>query len=285
MQYGSGFGAKTTEYSEQKQVNDYFQSSASYWNDIYFDGRLWPTIYRERQNKALRWIDELRLPSSTRLLEIGCGAGYLSIALAKKGYSIDAMDSTPAMVELAKEHVSEAGVAAQVRIRHGDAHALLARDNTYDLVIALGVIPWLHSEQKAICEFHRVISDGGHLLMTADNDLRLNQLLDPLACPLLKPLRTGAKWILRRGGEQIESGPFQPKRHYPARIERMLESSGLKKVKSCSIGFGVLTLAGKQIIPNGLAVAIHRHLQKLADANVFPFRQTGLHYMILSEKL
>src|SRR5579883_2554880 len=62
---------KTAVSPAQDQVTDYFQSAASYWRDIYYDQRLQPTIYRDRQNVALRWIRKLHLPLNARILEIG----------------------------------------------------------------------------------------------------------------------------------------------------------------------------------------------------------------------
>src|SRR5215471_17079838 len=277
--------SRSSACEQQDDVNEYFQSSATYWKDIYFESRLWPAIYRERQDIALKWIDRLQLPVSSRILEIGCGAGFLSIALGQRGHFIDAMDSTAAMAQLAAAHVAQAGLSDRIRILMADAHALPAAREHYDLVVALGVLPWLHSERQALAEMKRVLRPGAHLLVTADNNARLNRLLDPFACPLTNPLRSGVKWALRHTAFGNHGTPgFQPKRHYPKQIDRILETSGLRKVSATTIGFGVLTFAGKQLLDNDTAIQVHRRLQSWANQNIFPLNKTGLHYMVLSQK-
>src|SRR6266704_2968414 len=59
----------------QRQVNAYFQSSSDYWKRIYETRALMPLIYQTRQADVLDWITKLGLPASTKIFEIGCGAG------------------------------------------------------------------------------------------------------------------------------------------------------------------------------------------------------------------
>jgi len=274
-----------TAFAEQDKVNGYFESAASYWRDIYFDTRLQPTIYRDRQNIAFRWIRKLHMPLSSRILEIGCGAGFLSVALARKGFYIDAMDSTPTMVELARSHAVRSRVARRINICEGDVHALSMPSNQYDIVIALGVIPWLHSEQRAIEEMKRILKPGGYLLITADNEIRLNRVLDPRSSPLLKPVRQTVKYIVQMFAcSSGVSTQFEPKRHYPSEIDRMIEKAGLSKVQSAAIGFGPFTFFGKPVLSDHAGVWLHRRLQRLSLHGVAGARSTGSHYLVLARK-
>lgn len=275
-----------TEFAEQRQVNGYFESAASYWRDIYFDKRLQPTIYRDRQNIAFRWIRKLHLPLSSRVLEIGCGAGFLSVALARKGYWIDAMDSTPAMVELARTNAARSRVARRINICEGDVHSLSLPANEYDVVVALGVIPWLHSEQRALEEMKRILKPGGFLLITADNEVRLNRVLDPRSTPLLKPIRQTAKYIIQTiAGSSGISTQFEPKRHCPSEIDAMIRNVGLSKVQSAAIGFGPFTFFGKPVLSDHSGVWLHRRLQRLSLHGVAGIRSLGSHYLVLARKL
>ena len=281
----SGANVLTNLFVEQDQVNGYFESAASYWRDIYFDTRLQPTIYRDRQNIAFRWIRKLRLPLSSRILEIGCGAGFLSVALARKGYWVDAMDSTPAMVELTRTHALRSRVARRISICEGDVHALSMPSNEYDIVIALGVIPWLHSEQLALEEMKRILKPGGFLFITADNEVRLNRVLDPRSTPLLKPIRQTAKYIVQTFvGPSNVSTQFEPKRHYPSEIDRMIRKIGFSKVRSAAIGFGPFTFFGKPLLSDDAGVWLHRRLQRLSLHGVAGIRSAGSHYMVIARK-
>ena len=76
--------------SVRQQVTDYFESSSAYWRRIYSDDSLLPAIYQDRHNTALAWIHDLALDRSARILEVGCGAGRLTLALARSGYTVHA---------------------------------------------------------------------------------------------------------------------------------------------------------------------------------------------------
>src|SRR5262245_21144023 len=172
------------EYANQQNVNDYFESRVAYWESVYSDDRLLPAIYQERHKTALEWIHDLDLPPNARILEVGCGAGLMSVALARNGYTVAALDSTTAMIRKTWSNAVNQGVQDRIRIYSADVHALPFAAQTFDLVIAIGVLPWLHSERLALQEMRRVLRPGGHLLLTADNNARLNRLLDPLSSPL-----------------------------------------------------------------------------------------------------
>src|SRR5260370_15845424 len=64
----------------QQQVNAYFQSQSSYWEDIYSSSGVQGEIYRDRQAAVLAWIDSLALVPGSKVLEIGCGAGFMAVA-------------------------------------------------------------------------------------------------------------------------------------------------------------------------------------------------------------
>src|SRR5258708_2539526 len=106
----------------QKNVNAYFQSQASFWRDIYTRDSVHAEIYRERQAAVLSWIDNLALVPGSQVLEIGCGAGFLAVALAHRGLRVHAIDSAEAMVEQAQRQAEQAGGAERLAVELGYAH-------------------------------------------------------------------------------------------------------------------------------------------------------------------
>src|SRR5260370_28187978 len=95
----------------QQQVNAYCQSQSSYWEDIYSSSGVQGEIYRDRQAAVLAWIDSLALVPGSKVLEIGCGAGFMAVAPAERGVHVHAIDPTKAMVELARQPTAESGHA------------------------------------------------------------------------------------------------------------------------------------------------------------------------------
>ena len=268
--------------ASRQHVADYFESTATYWKTVYSDQRLLSAIYRDRHNTALGWIQHLGLHPSARILEVGCGAGLMTSALAHDGYIIDALDSTMAMLRMTRNDAADQCVQGRIRMHSADVHALPFQARTFDLVIAIGVIPWLHSERLALREMRRVLKPGGHLLVTADNNARLNRILDPLSSPLLAPLRLAAKRFLRLCGLWRPNAAFQPKRHYPREFNRFIGDCGFTCVKSGSVGFGPFTFLGKTFLTDAIGIRLHRRLQTLASRRgSLPLGWMGSHYLLL----
>ncbi len=273
-----------TESQKQQAVDEYFSASASYWHDIYVAESLLPVIYRDRHRAALAWVDAIELAPASRVLEIGCGAGLMTAALAQRGCLVEAIDSAAEMLEMTRREAEAAGVSARVAVSPGDAHGLQFSSGRFQLVVALGVIPWLHSPGQALEEMARVLRPGGYLIATADNRARLNRLLDPLSSPLLAPLRWTVKRVLIALGLRRGQAALDPKMHYAGQIDRLAASAGFEKRSSRTVGFGPFTLAGRGIVPARAQVKLHRRLQALADRGLPLLRSTGCHYMLLAQK-
>ena len=269
----------------QPHVSDYFESTAAYWRTLYSDDQLLSTIYQDRHNTVLAWIQDLKLVPSARILEVGCGAGFVTSALARDGYTVDALDSTMAMIRMARRDAARHCVRDRIRMYSADVHALPFRAQTFDLVIAIGVIPWLHSERVALREMRRVLKQDGYLLVTADNNARLSRILDPLSSPMSAPFRLVAKRVLRLCGLWSPNSGFQPKRHYPYEFNRSIGDCGFERVKFRTIGFGPFTCLGKAILTDAIGIRLHRWLQTAASGRgSFPLRWAGAHHLVLATR-
>ena len=275
-----------THSNLQQEVNEYFESSSKYWNNIYCEQELLPRIYQDRHQTALAWIRKLGLGKDARILEVGCGAGWTSVALAKDGYIVDAMDSTMTMLQMTSRSGRCECVEDRIRLHLADVHLLPFESRTFDLVIAIGVIPWLHSEFVALQEMQRVLKPGGHLFITADNNARLNRIMDPLSSPLSAPLRVSAKRLLQLCGAWLSDSDFRTKLHYPHELDRLIRMCNFEKVQSCTIGFGPFTLFGKELFNDSIGLGLHRRLQRLASRKgLSPLRWNGSHYLVLAKKV
>src|SRR5215212_2653702 len=100
----------------QERVDSYFDSRSSYWAEIYNARSVEGLIYQERMAEVLEWTDHLALPKRSRILEVGCGAGLTTIELVRRGYVVDAIDSSERMVERARSSVIASGVGDQVKV-------------------------------------------------------------------------------------------------------------------------------------------------------------------------
>lgn len=269
----------------QEQVNRYFDSAAEYWKAIYADPTVPAAIYQERMATALAWIDELALPEGAPILEIGCGAGLTSVALAERGFTMTATDGSPAMIELTNQLAQDRNLADRIHTSLVDAHRLPFEDGSYAFVIALGVFAWLHSPELALKEISRVLRPEGLMLVSVDNIVRLNHLLDPFLNPALGPVRRRLGNGLRRIGIMQRSTKAIPA-HFdsPRRFNAAIARAGMDRVRSTTIGFGPFTLWNRPILSDRAGMRLHGKLQDLASRGVPLVRDVGSQYVVLARK-
>ncbi len=94
-----------------------------------------------------------------RVLDVGCGPGWLTVQYAKGGAIVDAVDLTPRAVEITRAHLASCGLTANVRT--ANAEALPFADGSFDLVISSGVLHHTPDTFKAFRECRRVLKPGG----------------------------------------------------------------------------------------------------------------------------
>lgn len=260
----------------QSAVTDYFQKDAAFWDALYDHDDVFSVIHRDRALRAIEHVGALPLMFGSRVLEVGCGAGRLAVRLAQRGFVVEAIDSTPAMVEAATLNAERAGVTSRLHAAIADVHALEYPTATFDLVVALGVLPWLHDPVKGLDEMARVLRPGGYLIANVDNRGRLTNLIDPLLNPWLQPLR-------RRMGKGRHSGP-QTKMVWKREFDRQLKAARLYKEHGVTFGFGPFTILGRHALNGKAAVALHVGLQQLADERLPVIRSIGAQYMVVARK-
>jgi ubiquinone/menaquinone biosynthesis C-methylase UbiE len=274
----------TAKTDHQRLVDDHFRRASSYWKDVYGESSLFGTIYQERRALALEWIDRLELPRESRALEIGCGAGLLSVDLVGRGFKVDAIDSSDAMVELTNRQAEAAGIGDRFSASLGDAHSLDYPSQTFRIVVAVGVLPFLHSPGLAIAEMARVLTPGGYALFTSDNKYRLNHFLEPLLSPPLGPARRAVKVVL----EAVPGLPTRPRQPSAYRltsgrdIRRWLAQAGLTEARFRTLGFGPFSMFRRPLLGEDAGIKVHQRLQALADRDVPLLRSSGSQQIVLA---
>jgi ubiquinone/menaquinone biosynthesis C-methylase UbiE len=270
-----------SDFQRQEAVNDYFRSRSLHWRDIYTSGGVHAEIIQDRHAAVLAWIDSLALAPGSSVLEVGCGAGFMAVALAERKFRVNAIDSSDAMIEQARCNAAQAGLTGQLCMDVGDVYSLAFEDGFFDLVIALGVIPWLERPDLAIRELARVARPGGHVILTTANWAGLVSYLDPWRNPALVPLKQGMKNVFTRVGltQRSPSMSF----HKNQFIDKTLSRAGLVKIRGMTRGFG-LSFHHHAIIPEPQGTRLHYLLQRLADRNIPGFRSMGMAYFVLARK-
>jgi SAM-dependent methyltransferase len=263
-------------------VEEYFHAESSFWKDVYTQDSLSGAIYRARRTAVLKFVDGLGLPSAARVLDVGCGAGSTSVALAKRGYSVDAVDAVPDMIALTARAAEVSQVRGRIRTMTSDVHQLTFGTGTFDVAIAVGVMEWMHSFAGPLQELHRVLRPGGWLIANVDNSQALHCLLDPRMGPFAGPLKRLARRRAEQAGlvERI-ARPARCSRHT---FGRALSGAGFHVVDACTTGFGPFSFLGIHLLPERAGVALHHRLQHWADRRIPLLRNGGDAFLVLAQR-
>jgi SAM-dependent methyltransferase len=130
-----------------------------------------------------RFVAELGMPvvellaprPGERILDIGCGDGFLTARLAGMGCEVLGVDASAAQVEAARR----AGVHADV----ADAEALGFRDE-FDAVFSNATLHWVRSPDAAIASAFRALRPGGRFVAEFGGEGCVARIRDALAAAL-----------------------------------------------------------------------------------------------------
>ncbi len=112
-------------------------------------------------------IRRMGLKPADRVLEIGCGPGYFSPAVARalaQG-SLTLFDFQDGMLQIAAKRVRARGLS-NFESRQGDAKAMPFADNTFDIAFMVTVLGEVGDEDAVLREGLRVLRPGGRLSIT-----------------------------------------------------------------------------------------------------------------------
>lgn len=153
---------------------DYFGHNRRYQQLRVQGATGWDTPDIVRRNIALlqRRLEKPYLPRQGRLLELGCGAGNISLWLAQQGYEVSGIDIAPTAVAWAQEKAAQQGINADFRV--GNVCDMIAyADASFDIVLDGHCLHCIIGEDRArfFAEARRVLKPGGYLLiLTMCND-------------------------------------------------------------------------------------------------------------------
>jgi SAM-dependent methyltransferase len=207
------------------------------------------------------------------------------VGLYRRGLTVECIDTSEAMVLLARATVAEAGAGDRVRVRVGDAHALTFPDASRDLVIALGVLPFLHSPAAALADMARILKPGAYLVISSDNPLRLNYVLDPRLTPLGAPIKRLIKSIVGWRKRSRHSIRELARSHHPLdrrSFEHLLTDASFDVVRCVTLGFGPFTFFNRPLLSTRATMNLHRRLQAWADRGAPLLRDAGVQHLALA---
>ena len=116
----------------------------------------------------VEYIDRRAGLKGKRVIDVGCGGGILSEAMAARGAQVTGIDMGEAPLAVAQLHQIESGI--EIDYRRGTAEELAAEQpGTYDVVTCLEMLEHVPDPASVIQSCAALVKPGGHVFFSTIN--------------------------------------------------------------------------------------------------------------------
>ena len=158
-----------------------------------------------------------------RVLDVGCGAGLLSEAMAREGAQVTALDLAPELVEIARLHLLESGLKVDYRLQSVEDIAV-EMSGGFDVVTCMEMLEHVPDPGSVLSACAALLRPGGTLVVST-----LNRTPLAFAAAIV-----GAEYIaglLPRGTHDYKSFIR------PAELAAWLREAGLELIDVSGLGY------------------------------------------------
>lgn len=168
----------------------------------------------------LQFVERFVVLSGLRVLDVGCGGGILSEALAERGASVLGIDLAESALQAAEEHC--AGQAVEYRLESSRETA--ARGEVFDVVTCMEMLEHVADPAAVLRDIHALLKPGGWAFFSTINRTLKARLGAVYA----------AEYLLRLVPQGTHQYDWFIK---PAELSRMAERAGLTPVAFCGMDY------------------------------------------------
>ena len=198
----------------------------------------------------LRYIAARTTLPGARVLDVGCGGGLLAEALAAAGAAVTGIDLAPGMIDTARLHAAESGLAIDYRV--ADAQQLAAATpGSFDVVTCMEMLEHVPEPAAMVATLAALVRPGGALFVSTLNRNLRSFLLAIVAGEYL--LR-----LLPRGTHEYE------RLIRPAELARWASAAGLALENLAGLELNPLT--GHATLSASVAVNYLAHFTRPGGA-------------------
>ena len=153
----------TTDNFSQSELDKFNELAHRWWDP-------------QGPQKALHALNPVRLDyvstrvplGGARVLDLGCGGGLLSEAMAREGARVTAIDLAPDLIRIAKLHRLESGIDVDYRLVAAEALAL-DEPGAYDAITCMEMLEHVPDPASILRACATLLKPGGRLLVSTLN--------------------------------------------------------------------------------------------------------------------
>jgi 2-polyprenyl-6-hydroxyphenyl methylase/3-demethylubiquinone-9 3-methyltransferase len=116
----------------------------------------------------LRYVENAVGLRDAQVLDVGCGGGILSEAMARSGARVIGIDLSQAVLDVAELHALEGKLAIEYRAIAAEELAA-ARPGSFDLVTCMEMLEHVPDPAAALAALALLVKPGGHVIISTLN--------------------------------------------------------------------------------------------------------------------
>lgn len=212
---GACFAAITNRKMERPEIGQLEwtpQRVARFWDRWANSPELHEQYFTFQVGEGIvNFLEALTDLKDKRIMDYGCGPGFLEDYLLKRGARVTAADYSPATVKSANERfVGRPGWDGAIEIVDGEIDV---PDAAIDIVTCIETIEHMFEadRKKMFSEFWRVLKASGHLMVTTPNeeDLRGHSVLCPQCNQLFHSMQHMCSWTANSLTAALQEAGFR----------------------------------------------------------------------------
>jgi 2-polyprenyl-6-hydroxyphenyl methylase / 3-demethylubiquinone-9 3-methyltransferase len=116
----------------------------------------------------LSYVSERVRLQGKRVLDVGCGGGLLSEALAREGATVTALDLSPELIDIANMHLLESRLKVDYRLQSVEALAEV-QPESFDVITCMEMIEHVPDPSSILNACATLLKPGGQLFLSTLN--------------------------------------------------------------------------------------------------------------------
>ncbi len=175
----------------------------------------------------LAWIDALANLAGKEVLDVGCGGGILSEAMARLGAKVTGIDLSEKPLKVAQLHLLESGLSIEYVLSSPEEFSIQKKDS-FDIVTCMELLEHVPEPASTVAACATLVKRGGHVFFSTINRNPKSYLFAVI----------GAEYLLK----MLPRGTHDYARFIkPSELSRWCRDAGLQTVELKGMNYNPVT--------------------------------------------